>query len=150
MIKNERQYRITRAAAEKFAATLAELKVSSGGQSTDPRVRKLQAEAVESQLADLHEELQEYEALKSGAVGTIRVDTLADLPQGLIKARIASGLSQKELAERLSLKEQQIQRYEAEDYASASFHRLLEVARALELTVKEEITLAPRRLSAVP
>ena len=46
----------------------------------------------------------------------------------LIRARIAQGLSQKSLAGRLGLKEQQIQRYEASEYASASLARIRSVA----------------------
>ena len=53
---------------------------------------------------------------------------VADLPSILIKARIAQGLSQRDLAERVGVKEQQIQRYEATDYASANLARLKEVA----------------------
>ncbi len=49
----------------------------------------------------------------------------------MIRARIASGLSQRGLADRLGLKEQQIQRYEASDYASASFARIKRVVSAL-------------------
>ena len=56
-------------------------------------------------------------------------------------AQIAVGISQKELAARLGLKEQQIQRYEATDYASASLARVNAVIRALGLTVREEIRL---------
>ena len=52
------------------------------------------------------------------------------MPYILIKARIAQGLSQKELAERIGLKEQQIQRYEATDYASANLSRIKEVVSA--------------------
>ena len=57
--------------------------------------------------------------------------TVAELPATLIKARIARGLSQKDLADRIGLKEQQIQRYEATDYASASLTRIKEVVSAL-------------------
>ena len=57
--------------------------------------------------------------------------TVAELPANLIKARIARGLSQKDLADRIGLKEQQIQRYEATDYASASLARIKEVVSAL-------------------
>ena len=54
-----------------------------------------------------------------------------ELATVLIKARVAQGLSQRDLAERLGLKEQQIQRYEATDYASASLARIKEVVSAL-------------------
>jgi len=62
----------------------------------------------------------------------ISADSLERLPSALIQARIATGLSQKQLAERLGLKEQQVQRYEANDYQGASLGRLHEVVTALE------------------
>ena len=61
--------------------------------------------------------------------------TLDDLPRLLVRARIAAGMSQKALAERMGLKEQQIQRYESSDYSSASLSRLREVAKALDFSV---------------
>ena len=63
----------------------------------------------------------------------IEIKCFKDLGYGLIKARIALGLSQKGLAERLGLKEQQIQRYEAECYSSAGFSRLVEISEALKI-----------------
>jgi transcriptional regulator with XRE-family HTH domain len=42
-------------------------------------------------------------------------------------------MTQKELAAKIGVQEQQIQRYEADRYASASLTRLTEIARALEI-----------------
>jgi len=50
-------------------------------------------------------------------------------------------LSQKDLAERLGLKEQQVQNYEATEYTSASMARVRAVIEALGVTVKEEVAL---------
>ena len=69
---------------------------------------------------------------------------LAVVPQDLIHARIASGLSQKELAERLGMPEQQIQRYEATDYESVSFARIMEIVEALQ-EVLREVSITPNR-----
>ena len=46
-------------------------------------------------------------------------------------------ISQRQLADLIGLKEQQIQRYEAEEYASANLSRLAEVANALKLNISE-------------
>jgi ribosome-binding protein aMBF1 (putative translation factor) len=132
MIKNERQYRITRAQAARFARTLEGLRERTNSpEGIHPRIARAQEEAVESQLADLQGELHEYEQLKAGdfEIGDLRI--VRELPMLLIKARIARGLSQRELAARVGLKEQQIQRYEATEYASASLSRIKEVAGAL-------------------
>ena len=132
MIKNERQYRITKAQADRFSQTLRSLEQSpAGSKGVHPLIAKAQQDAVKSQLADLKGELREYESLKAGEFRLDQLNVVSVLPAVLIKARIAQGLSQKELAERIGLKEQQIQRYEATDYASASLARINEVARAL-------------------
>lgn len=50
-------------------------------------------------------------------VEAVEVTLSDELPEGTMKAMIASGLTQRELADRLHLKAQQ--RYEKERYASA-------------------------------
>jgi AcrR family transcriptional regulator len=72
---------------------------------------------------------------------TIELDSLDALPRVLIQARIAAGLTQEDLAARLGVKPQQIQRYEASDYQAASFARLREIARLLGLRVPESVEL---------
>jgi HTH-type transcriptional regulator/antitoxin HigA len=67
----------------------------------------------------------------------LKASTLEDLPSILIRARIVKGFSQRQLAEAIGLKEQQIQRYEAEEYASANLQRLAEIANALGLNISE-------------
>lgn len=142
MIKNDREYRITKAQANRFKEELARLSAAnSPGEGLDPLLLQLQRDAVQSQLVDLNAELAEYDALRSGRQAVPDLSSFTDLPKLLIKRRIAAGLNQRELAERLGLKEQQVQRYEATEYASASFTRLEEVIRALD--AGESGTLAP-------
>ncbi len=134
MIKNERQYRITRNQARRFSQTLAKFESGSAklADGTHPLIAKAHEDAIRSQLNDLEAELQEYEGLRSGAYDARDLNVVYELPTALIKARIARGLSQKDLAQRLKLKEQQIQRYEATDYASASLSRIRDVVTVLD------------------
>jgi DNA-binding XRE family transcriptional regulator len=142
MISNERQYRITKAQAEKFSRALQEAVARSG---VDPLLQKLEEDALRSQLYDLEQELGEYEMLRSGVESVLTLDSFAELPGALIKARVASGLTQKDLADRLGLKEQQIQRYEATDYTAASVRRLKQVIEALGIRVHADVFLgAPK------
>lgn len=132
MIRNPRQDKITKAQAAKFEQalqTLAERTPQTAG--VHPRLVQAQREAVASQLESLQAELKEYERLQCNKPPAIKLELVAELPETLIRARISSGLSQRELAERLGLKEQQIQRYEATNYETASLRRVMEVARAL-------------------
>ena len=132
MITNERQYRISRNKAKKILRALEEFDATASERTrVHPRLVQAEREAIKGQLAILREELEEYEQLKSASVSDIVVSSIDELPEGLIKARIAAGLSQRELAQRLEIKAQQIQRYEAERYASASYQRLCEIANVL-------------------
>ncbi|MCC6368144.1 MAG: helix-turn-helix domain-containing protein [Bryobacterales bacterium] len=140
MIKNERQYRITKTQAEKFANAIAALKARSAA-SMPPALQKLELDGLKSQLQDLKTELQEYEALRSGKRTSIALDSIEELPKTLIKARIAAGLSQEELAGKLGLKPQQVQRYEATDYQSASMERINQVVRVLGIKLKHPAAL---------
>ena len=67
MIKNERQYKITSDQADRFLQALLvlerEVAESSG---VHPLLLKTRKEAIQSQLADLEDDLREYEALKAG------------------------------------------------------------------------------------
>lgn len=71
----------------------------------------------------------------------IEATGIGEFPTALIRARIARGLTQRELAERLGIAEQAIQRYEATDYLGVSFSRLVEIAEALDLTVHYDVRL---------
>lgn len=142
MIKNQREYLITKSQASKLTAALKREPQSISKKALHPLLKKAQTDALRSQLADLRAEMKQYEALQSGKRQKLSVNAIDDLPQALIQGRIASGLTQKELAEGLGLKEQQIQRYEATNYASASLTRVCEVANSLGLKVKAEASVA--------
>lgn len=133
MIKNERQYRIAKAQVAKFEEALkAFLTESRKEHKTHARLIKAQKDAMKSQLDSLRRELSEYEDLESGNMPPPDLEYISVVPRDLIRARIASGLSQKQLAERLGMPEQQIQRYEAKEYESVSLARISEVARVLQ------------------
>lgn len=147
MIKNERQYRITKAQATKLEDALEQVMSDSNkGSAAHPRLRQAQADALRSQLTDLHAQLEAYDALRSQQQTAFAIESFEAFPRVLIQARIAAGMSQRELAERLGLKEQQIQRYEATEYRSASWSRVSEVIRALGLRVEDEIVLSAPHL----
>jgi transcriptional regulator with XRE-family HTH domain/Zn-dependent peptidase ImmA (M78 family) len=141
MIKNNRQYRITKAQLAKFEEAQKSILVKSNGTNLHPLLIKAQRDALKSQADELREQVEEYEALRAGQRQVLHVDSFDQLPLALIQARVASGLSQKELGEKLGVPEQQVQRYEATNYASASLTRLQEVIEALRVKVLQEIYL---------
>lgn len=144
MIKNERQYRIAKSRAAKFKAALKAFASESGkDRKTHPRLLTAQQDAMRSQLESLQLELSEYEGLETGEVPVPDLGYIAVVPQDLIRARIASGLSQKELAKLLGMPEQQIQRYEAKEYESVSLARIAEIAKALQASNAKRYSFKP-------
>jgi transcriptional regulator with XRE-family HTH domain len=147
MIKNQRQYSIASAQAARFESALEAFDAAPEATDVDPILRKAERDAMASQLEELQVELQAYEKLLSGEEGIFELTSLAGLPDALVRARIAAGLTHKELAERLGLKEQQIQRYEASNYSGASLDRIQMIAEALGITIRKEILLPTKKLS---
>jgi len=138
MITNERQYRITSAQSEKLKAVIKTFEIKAATKRAKSKIlAKAELEALRSEYENLSMQLHEYEVLKSGTVGTLKASSLEELPTILIRARIAKGLSQRQLAGAIGLKEQQIQRYEAEQYGSANLRRLADVSNALGLNISE-------------
>jgi HTH-type transcriptional regulator / antitoxin HipB len=140
MIKNERQYTITRTKADEVRVAISELERAPLPEGLSPDMRDLQFDALRGTLGDLEAELSDYDALDDATL--IEATGIGEFPTALIRARIARGLTQRELAERVGLAEQAIQRYEAGGYATVSFARLVEIADALGVTMHYDVRLA--------
>ena len=143
MITNDRQYKIVKSQIEQFQQSLDELlKNTEGAPNVHPKIFEASRNAIISQLRQLTEMVTEYESLKSGEVLVTSINSLTELPLALIKARIANGLTQAELAEKLGLKMQQIQRYESERYETASLKTLEKIASQLGIIIHGDVQLA--------
>jgi len=91
-------------------------------------------------IQDLQLQLNQFEGLSKGTLIGLNAATIHTFHETLIAARIAQNISQKELGERLGIKEQQIQRYEASDYEGASYTRVRQIALALGVNCRLEKT----------
>jgi ribosome-binding protein aMBF1 (putative translation factor) len=141
MIKNEKQYRIAKAQARRFEDALAELSSQERPGNVSPRLWKAQRDAAASQWEELSQKVSAYEKLNFSKNKELVLETVEDLPKTLIRARIAAGMTQEGLAQRLGVKAQQVQRYEATEYESASFARILKVIQALGLRMPKPVRL---------
>ena len=146
MIKNKKQYRITKNQIKKLDATLNLITVEKPSDSKIDILKKAEKEALFSQLEDLKAEILEYEELCSGGVFISELNSLAELPKTLIKARISKGLTHKELGDLLGIKEQQVQRYEATDYKAANFTRIFEIMKVLDIRHKMDISITSPKI----
>jgi len=78
---------------------------------------------------DLLEEIQMYESLKRGDLRA--VGRLDGLGQQLVGLRIAKGLTQRELAEKLGVHESQVSRDERNEYHGLTLERANRILEAL-------------------
>ncbi len=136
MITNERQYKITKALLGDVEETLARAREASAQLSDE--IRELHLAALAGNLESLQAKIDEYEALRGGK-DPLTASGLEELPILLIKARIRRGWTQRQLAGKLGLKEQQIQRYEAHEYHGVTLERLTDIANVLDVRVLETV-----------
>ncbi|HVZ55782.1 MAG TPA: XRE family transcriptional regulator [Chitinophagaceae bacterium] len=142
MITNDRQYKIIKGQIEQFQESLDQFSATSADvKDVHPEIIKAQKDAIQFKLNQLLADAKEYEDLKEGRVVITQVKDLNDLPLALIKARIANGLTQADLAEKLGLKAQQIQKYEAEKYETASLRTLQKVSGVLGIDISADVQI---------
>jgi ribosome-binding protein aMBF1 (putative translation factor) len=139
MITNERQYRITKGWLKKFEASAALNEKTEPPPDVHPRIHQAATDALRSEAQVLRDQLREYERLRAGRVKQRTLRSLNELPKAIIEARIAAHVTQKGLADRLGVAEQQVQRWEANDYAGVSIQRLQQVADALGAKISEKV-----------
>lgn len=150
MITNEKQYGSTKRAIENLKTALSALNHSKDDFPLE--LIHAQKSALKNQIDELADDVRFYEELRAGKVSEFNTDSLHDLPDILIQARIARNMSQKDLGDFLGIKEQQIQRYEADRYRAASLDRLIEIADALNVQISErgQLVGSPRLESLAP
>ena len=134
MIRNENEYgeavRRLREEQERLAehrARLAEM-----GLASEELKRAL--DPLRSFHEQLAEEVESYERLKRGEMGELK--NLHGLGTMLVALRIALGLSQRQLAERLGVHESQISRDERNEYHAITVDRASRILDALGVELR--------------
>ena len=140
MIKTEEAYKNALQRLEKDREYLAAYRaqLTEQGLTTDEITRVMEPQMSFHQ--QLNDEVTWYEGARRGdpqAIGSLR-----DLGRLLIALRIASGMSQRELATKLSVHESQISRDERNEYYGISMDRAQEIIEALNANLA--ITAQPR------
>ena len=97
-------------------------------------------QSLTAERKELIDGLQAYQNAQRGSPEELRSRAGNDLGSLLIAARVARGWKQKDLARRLFLPDQQIQRYEAERYRNITLGGLIRVARALGVHLTADIS----------
>jgi len=145
LISSERQAGEARAAIARLEHALSSKQVLESIVAGLPKVaveginRALITERVELQSA-----LDAYQKAKEGEIEPLKSRAGNDPGLALVVARISQRLSQKELARKLGIREQQIQRYEAEKYRSLSLANYQKFASVLGVRLIPEHDREPK------
>ena len=139
-ITTEKEYRHTLETVAGLQIALDDYR-ERGGHHLDPRMRQAVMEGMQSLIDEWGGQARDYEALKNGSV-SLSLSSLRDLPNLLVRARIASKMTQKQLAEKLGLKAQQIQRWESTRYRTLTMERMFQIAEALGLKLDSPVSIS--------
>ena len=126
MIKNDQQLSVTRAQRERLNDALRRLDAEKDDPFTAGR-----AAALRTDIAKLDAQIAHYCQAASGAFDFSRIAQVETVGRDLVSARIATGMTQEDLAKGIGSKAQQVQRYERVFYRSASLAVLTRVAQVL-------------------
>jgi len=132
MIYNDDQYRITSDRLNKWKGQLKSALEQGRG---DRCIRSMEIDAIKSQIEELEADLVCYKMLQSGEIPVSRSHSFQSLPNALIHARIACGMSQSNLARQLGITMKKVQQYEDSDYMGVSSDQLIKVAHFLKVDV---------------
>jgi ribosome-binding protein aMBF1 (putative translation factor) len=131
MLRNEIEYRHAKRQLEDLQAEIE--KRSLAVERDAPENSRAVVDALEMKIDDIKREIADYEDLKNGRVLEFQARDLDDLGEMVTKWRIARGWSQADLAEALGTHQQQIQRYERNDWQKINLWRLQEVVEVLRV-----------------
>lgn len=130
MIRNDSEYRKTEQRLSEAKERLEEQRrqLREMGHSQEEVDRGMAP--MESFYMQLQAEIEEYENLKRG-ITQQKLRNLEGLGTLLVKLRIASGLTQRELAKRLGVDESQVSRDERNEYHRVTDERTNRILNAL-------------------
>lgn len=137
MIKTEQEYLEAKSRLEQEFKALEthRTKMKKAGLKKDQI--QLAIDPLESFALQLKEEVEEYEKLKRGEFNIL--ENLDGIGYMLVAIRISKGIKQKELADKLGVKESQVSRDERNEYHGASVEKVQKILKALGVILKSEV-----------
>ena len=144
MIRNETEYKeaVARLAEERKRLSEHRARLKETG-LTEEEIKRV-IDPMESFHLQLKEEVDSYERLKRGEFEDI--ENLRGLGHLLISLRIAQGISQRELANRLDVHESQVSRDERNEYFGITLERAVKNLEALNVRLKTTVVEPPQEL----
>ncbi len=141
MIRNEQEYQEASKRLESERDRLDQHRK----QLAKTGLKKSELKRVMDPLISFHEQLREevehYENLKRGKFPNLQ--NLRGFGVLLVSLRIASGMSQRELAAKLEVHESQVSRDERNEYHGVTLDRAIRILKALGVRLETKVVVAP-------
>ena len=137
MIRNETEYEYTVRQLREQAERLKRQEAELAGMDLSKEEINRAMDPVRSFHEQLKEEVHSYERLKRGEFDELH--NLHGLGQLLVALRVAQGVSQRQLAERLAVHESQVSRDERNEYHGITVERAQRVLEALGVEVRTTV-----------
>jgi DNA-directed RNA polymerase specialized sigma subunit len=137
MIRNEAEYREAVMRLREERARLDEQRKQLKANGLTREQIKRATDPMESFHLQLAEEVESFERLKRGEFEEIH--NLRGIGRLLIGLRIAQGLSQRELAQRLGVNESQVSRDERNEYLGVTLQRAAKTLDALHAELRTRV-----------
>lgn len=144
MIRTESEYKRAAQQLKEREDHFAKQKEDLRSQGLKGKELKRASDPLRSFCNGLREELDEYECLKRGGISEYKLHNFKAMGNLLIRIRIGSGLSQKELADLLKVNESQVSRDERNEYHGITVERAARVLEALKMDLRGVVTPDPR------
>ncbi len=138
MIRNQLQLEVAKTQLANFRDHLRLLeKETKTGRGT--AILRVEESAVRETIRELESLVLEYESLWDSKRPTPTLHSMDDLPKALVEARLSLGITQKGLAERAGLKQEQIESLESSNFYTATFAQIRKLVRILNVRLSDSL-----------
>lgn len=138
MIKSEDQRQKTLKRIEGIETQTRKIQSERGEEKSEVFTKVLRRH-----LEEFKEQVRAYDELKKKGLEPLRPKHLSEVGPYLVRARIASEMTQSDLAEKLSVSQPMVHKYENSEYQNASAGLLSKVARLLDVSLNLETFRTP-------
>ena len=141
MIRNEAEYQEASKRLDEETQRLEQHRARLKEAGLNDDEIKCVIDSLASSHLQLREEVEAYERLKRGEFEEL--DNLRGLDHLLITSRIAPGLTQRELARRLGVRETQVSRDKRNEYFGITLERPAKILDALSVRLRSQVAIEP-------
>ncbi|MGE8081630.1 hypothetical protein [Peribacillus loiseleuriae] len=139
MIKNDLELKISQESVRDFLSTLQHIDFDESFKKLSPKKQEIYRKALEGEVKNLQNQIDEYESLKSGELHDILSDKLTELPLNLIRVRIARGFDERFMAEQLNIDVSDYMELEDDLFADADTETIIRLIRLLNIDIPTEL-----------